>query len=339
MCTDNNNHPQATRILNTGKQFPGRPTLGSWVTYALGTENQNLPAYVALRDPKGYNSGGTLKWDCGWLPAVYRGTEFRSQGAPVLDLHPALAQPAGAQQNDLDLLSKLNEEHRRRNALESDLDARIRHYELAARMQLSAEKVVDVAQETAATRKLYGLDEPATADYGLRCLMARRLVEAGVRFVHVSTPINTPWDNHNNLQAGITEISAKIDRPSAALIADLKQRGMLDSTIVLWAGEFGRLPITQNGNGRDHNRLGFTAILAGGGFKAGYLHGKTDELGYKAVEDRVTVPDLLATLLHQFGLDHERLAYQHNGREETLTDAAVTGAHVATPLLRNPITA
>ncbi|MFN0054665.1 MAG: DUF1501 domain-containing protein [Planctomycetales bacterium] len=333
MHGENNNHPQALRIMLTGKLFPGRPTLGAWVAYGLGTENQNLPAFVALRDPKGYNSGGPLNWDSGWLPAVYRGTEFQSQGAPVLNLQSAIPLPRGAQRADLELLARLNEAHRERNPFESDLEARIRHYELAARMQLSAEGVLDLAQETAATRALYGLDEPTTADYGKRCLMARRLVESGVRFVHVEAPARTPWDNHSNLKQGIEQIASKVDRPAAALIQDLKQRGLLSSTIVLWGGEFGRLPTSQNGDGRDHNRHGFGLVLAGGGFKAGHRHGATDEFGYKAVEGRVSCPDLLATLLHQVGLDHERLHYIHAGREETLTDPAVTRARVVDELL------
>jgi hypothetical protein len=333
MFTENNNHPQALRLFLTGKVFSGRPTLGAWTTYALGTENQNLPAFVALRDPKGHNSGGTLNWDSGWLPAVFRATEFQSQGSPVLNLHSAVAMPAGAQKADLDLLAQLNEEHRRRFPQEGDLEARIRHYELAARMQLCAEKVLDLAEETEATRKAYGMDRPATADYGKRCLMARRLVEAGVRFVHIDAPIRTPWDNHSNLKQGIEEIAAKVDQPAAALIRDLKQRGLLDSTIVVWTGEFGRLPVSQGGNGRDHNRNAFGLFAAGGGFKSGYIHGATDDFGYRAVEGKVSCPDFMATLLNQLGLDHERLTYFHNGREETLTDPAVSKAHVVDELL------
>jgi hypothetical protein len=333
MYTDNNNHPQALRSFLTGKIFPGRPALGAWVSYALGTENEDLPAFVALRDPKGYNSGGTLNWDSGWLPAVFRATEFQSQGAPVLNLHPAVPQPAGAQRADLDLLAQLNEEHRRRFPHDSDLEARIRHYELAARMQLSAERVLDLSGETEATQALYGMDRPATADYGKRCLMARRLVEAGTRFVHIDAPVRNPWDHHSNLKKGIEEIAAKVDQPAAALIRDLRQRGLLESTIVVWTGEFGRLPVSQNGDGRDHNRNAFGLFVAGGGFKSGYTHGATDDFGYRAVGGRVGCPDFLATLLNQLGLDHERLAYFHNGREETLTDPAVTRAHVVDELL------
>jgi hypothetical protein len=339
MYSENNNHPQALRCLNTGKVLSGRPTLGAWITYALGSENQNLPAYVVLRDPEGYNTGGPTLWDNGWLPAQFRGTEIRSRGAPVLNLHPTVRLPEGVQKHNLDLLTALNEEYRRLRPDESELEARIRNYELAARMQLSAERVLSLARESEATRKLYGLDNPVTENLGTRCLMARRLVEAGVRFILIPTPIKLgaqPWDHHSNLKQGLESLCPEIDRPAAALMRDLKARGLLETTLVLWTGEFGRLPITQGGTGRDHNRHAFTLLVAGGGFKAGYVHGKTDEFGYKAIEDRVSCPDLLATLLHQFGLDHTQLAYRHNGRQESLTDPAVTSARVVAELLRDP---
>jgi Protein of unknown function (DUF1501) len=337
MFSDNNNHPQAMRCINTGKIFTGRPTLGSWVSYALGTENQNLPAFVVLRDPDGYTSGGTSLWENGWLPGQFRGTEIQSRGAAVLNLHPPVPLPAGVQQNTLEALAGLNEERRRLFPGESELEARIRNYELAARMQVSAEQVLDYSGETAAMRRLYGLDRAETSNFGTRCLMARRLVEAGVRFVQVMVPIGTGgWDHHSEIRSGLARLCPQVDRPSAALIHDLKQRGLLDSTIVLWAGEFGRLPITQHGTGRDHNRHAFTILLAGGGFKAGHIHGATDEFGYRALEGRVSCPSLLATLLHQVGLDHTRLAYRNNGREETLTDAPVTGARVVSEVLERP---
>jgi hypothetical protein len=336
MYSDNNNHPQATRCLNTGKIFPGRPALGSWISYALGTENQNLPAYVVLRDPDGYNNGGTTMWENGWLPAMYRGTEIQSRGAAVLNLHPAKELAPNVQRNNLVALAELNEEHRTLYPNESDLDARIRNYELAARMQLSADRVLDLSHETTETRKLYGLDDPVTENFGTRCLMARRLVESGVRFVQVLTPIKSgtnTWDHHENIKPGLEELCPQVDRPTAALIKDLKQRGLLDSTIVLWTGEFGRLPISQKGSGRDHNRNAFSLILAGGGFRSGYVHGRTDDLGYKSIEDRVSCPELLATILHQLGLDHDRLKYLHHGREESSTDSPVTGARVVHNLL------
>jgi hypothetical protein len=336
MFSDNNNHPQATRCINTGKTFPGRPALGSWISYALGTENQNLPAYVVLRDPDGYNNGGTTMWENGWLPALFRGTEIQSRGAAVLNLHPANALPEGVQRQNLELLAKLNEERRRLYPQESELEARIRNYELAARMQLSAEQVLDISHESSATRALYGLDDPTCANFGTRCLMARRMVESGVRFVQVMAPIRSggaPWDHHGGIKKGLVELCPQVDQPTAALIKDLKQRGLFETTIVLWTGEFGRLPISQGGDGRDHNRHAFSLILSGGGFKSGYVHGASDEFGYRAVEGRVSCPDLLATILHQMGIDHDRLDYLHHGRRETMTDAPVTGARVVRELL------
>jgi uncharacterized protein (DUF1501 family) len=253
-------------------------------------------------------------------------------------LHPDIALPEGVQQNDLELLARLNEEYHHLFPDDNELEARIRNYELAARMQRSAEQVLSLTQETAATRKLYGLDNPVTENFGTRCLMARRMVEAGVRFILIPAPIKqgaNPWDHHSDLKKGLETLCPQVDQPSAALIKDLKQRGLLETTIVVWSGEFGRLPISQGGSGRDHNRHAFTLLLAGGDFKAGTVYGTTDEFGYKAVEDRVSCPDLLATLLNQMGLDHTRLAYRHNGREESLTDPAVTGAHVVQELLNH----
>jgi Protein of unknown function (DUF1501) len=336
MFSEHNNHLEALVMLQTGKIFPGRPTLGAWVSYGLGTENQNLPAYIVLRDPEGYNTSGPLLWENGWLPALFRGTEFNSQGAPVLNLHPSVPLPKGVEQDNLAFLAKLNEEHRLKYPHDSDLEARIRNYELAARMQLSADEALDLSKESEPTRKLYGLDNPNTAGYGTRCLMARRLVESGVRFVQVFPPIKPsvqPWDSHGNIYQELQAICAKTELPVAGLIKDLKSRGLLDTTIVIWAGEFGRLPVSQNSTGRDHNRNAFSLWVCGGGFKAGYVHGATDEFGYRAVENRVSVPDLHATLLQQLGLDHRKLTYQHNGREETLTDFPATGAKVVKDLL------
>ncbi|MEW6305742.1 MAG: DUF1501 domain-containing protein [Verrucomicrobiota bacterium] len=336
MFTEHNNHTEALLMFNTGKIHQGRPTMGAWVSYALGTENQNLPAYIVLRDPEGYNTSGTLLWQSAWLPAIYRGTEFNSKGAPVLNLQSANPPPAGVQEETLKFLARLNEEHRKAYAYESDLESRIRNYELAARMQLSAGDALDLANESDATKQLYGLDNPKTSGYGLRCLMARRLVESGVRFVQIFPPAkqnNQPWDSHRHTKAEIEAIAAMTDQPSAALIKDLKQRGLLDQTIVIWAGEFGRLPVSQNGTGRDHNRNAFSLLLAGGGFRAGCTYGATDEVGYKAVENRVSVPDLHATILHLLGLDHDKVAFTHHGREETLTDSPVTKAKVIHGLL------
>ena len=336
MFTEHNNHTEALVMMSTGKLFQGRPSVGAWISYALGTENQNLPAYVVLRDPAGYNTSGKLVWSSGWLPALYQGTEFSSVGAPVLNLQPARPVPAGVQRDSLDFLAELNREHRRHYPGETELEARIQNYELAARMQLKAAESIDLSRESATTRKLYGLDNPVTASYGTRCLMARRLIEAGVRFVQVFPPTGQPWDAHSDTKGENEKICTVTDRPVAGFLRDMKSRGLLDSTVVLWTGEFGRLPVSQNGKGRDHNRNAFSLWLAGGGFKAGHVHGATDDFGYKAVADRVSVPDLHATILHQLGLDHRRLSYPYRGRDETLTDAPVSKARVVAKLLAKP---
>lgn len=336
MFTEHNNHTEALVMMSTGKLFQGRPSVGAWISYALGTENQNLLAYVVLRDPAGYNTSGKLVWSSGWLPALYQGTEFSSKGAPVLNLQPARPVPGSVQRDSLDFLAELNREHRRHYPRETELEARIQNYELAARMQLKAAESIDLSRESAATRKLYGLDNPTTASYGTRCLMARRLIEAGVRFVQVFPPTGQPWDAHSDTKGENEKICAVTDLPVAGFLRDMKSRGLLDSTVVLWTGEFGRLPVSQNGKGRDHNRNAFSLFLAGGGFKAGYVHGATDDFGYKAVVDRVSVPDLHATVLHQLGLDHRRLGYPHRGRDETLTDAPVSKARVVAKLLAKP---
>lgn len=310
--------------------------MGSWIGYALGTENRNLPGYIVLRDPAGYNTSGKMVWSSGWLPALFQGTEFSSQGSPVVHLKTPKSVIPEARQRSLQLLSDLNRRHQERHPRESELDARIQNFELAARMQLTATDVLDVSRETKSARALYGLDNPETAGYGLRCLMASRLVEHGVRFIQVFPPLKPsfqPWDNHNDLEKGLRQICAQTDQPSMVLIKDLKQRGLLDDVIVLWTGEFGRLPITENANGRDHNRHAFSLFLAGGGFKSGYTYGATDEFGYRVVEKRVSVPDLHATILQQLGLDHRRLSYVHAGRAERLTDPEVTGARVVSDLL------
>jgi len=336
MHTEHNNHSEALIMLQTGKIFPGRPTTGAWISYALGTENQNLPAYVVLRDPEGYSTNGSLVWDNGWLPALYRGTEFSSAGTPVLDLKPANPGPQGSQDDQLNVLARLNQKHRSLYPENTSLDARIKNYELAARMQLAAGEVLDLGKESEATKKMYGLDNPETAGYGLRCLMARRLVEAGVRFVQVFPPVRTglqPWDNHSNLSQDLPKICSYTDQGSAALVKDLKQRGLLNNTMVMWAGEFGRLPISQKGTGRDHNRFGFSLWMAGGGFKSGYVHGATDEIGYRATENPVSVPELHATMFQLLGLDHKKVTFSHHGREESLTDYPVTHAEMVSKLL------
>ncbi len=348
MHTGHNNHGEGLIMLQTGKIFPGKPVMGSWISYALGSESQNLPAYIVLRDPTGYSTGGKLLWSSGWLSPIYQGTEFSSEGSPVHHIAPSRPLPPGSQRESLDLLAKMNSEHQRRHPGEPALEARIQNYELAARMQLAATDVTDLSQESEATRKLYGLDDPITAGYGTRCLMARRLVEGGVRFVQVFPPNHRgpgnvspqPWDHHGSIRTGLETVCGHTDQPAAALITDLKERGLLESTIVLWTGEFGRLPISQgklnDRSGRDHNRHAFSLLLAGGGFRKGLVYGETDEFGYKSVVDRVSVANLHATILHTLGLDHKRLTYSHNGVEESLTDARLTKARVVEDLLESP---
>ena len=266
------------------------------------------------------------------MPAVHRGTEFSSEGSPILNLRSAKQQPAGIQGNNLKFLSTLNRLHQTKYPHDQRLDSRIQNYELAARMQLEALKIMGTEDETPQVQKLYGLDNPTTQSYGRRCLLARKLVERGVRCIQLFPPTGLTWDTHPNFDRA-EKISAATDLPAAGLIRDLKQRGLLESTIVLWCGEFGRLPISQNSRGRDHNRHACSLLLAGGGFKPGHVHGATDEVGYEAVEDRMSVPDLHATILHQLGIDHDQLTYRHTGRDETLTDSDVTGAQVVHSIL------
>jgi uncharacterized protein (DUF1501 family) len=291
-----------------------------------------LPAYVVLSDPGGLPTDGPLNWSSGFLPAIYQGTPFRPVGAPIANLQPPAGMSSAARQNQLQFLKELNGLHLRRYPENSELEARITNYELAASMQTAVPSVLDIAQESAETRKLYGLDNPKTAEYGKRCLLARRLVERGVRFVQIFLN-GQPWDTHDKNAERLKGLCAMADQPSAALVTDLKRRGLLDSTIVLWTGEFGRLPVSQGKDGRDHNRHGFSLWLAGGGFKKGHIHGATDDFGYKSVRDVVTVPDLHATLLYALGLDHLRLTYPHEGRNDNLTDSVVTNAKVIPQLL------
>jgi uncharacterized protein (DUF1501 family) len=298
----------------------------------MGSENRNLPAYVVLTDPAGLPVDGTRNWSSGWLPAVYQGTSFRSGSAPVLNLATPEGVTPAARSGQLRFLDELNRIHLDHHPGNAELAARIANFETAAQMQTAVPGVLDLSSETAETRKLYGLDDPTTGEYATRCLLARRLVERGVRFVQIYLS-GQPWDTHSKNAESLKGLCARTDRPSAALVLDLKRRGLLDSTIVLWTGEFGRLPISQGTDGRDHNRHAFSLWLAGGGFKSGYAHGRTDDFGYKAVEDEVSVHDLHATLLHALGLDHHRLTYPHDGRDESLSDAEVTRAKVVKALL------
>ena len=332
MATESVDHEAALRMIHSGKTFAGRPAWGSWVLYGLGSERQDLPAYVVLADPGGLPVEGTHNWSSGFLPAIYQGTAFRATGAPVANLHlPPGVSPAG-RRNQLQFLNELNISYRQRDPNNSELEARITNYELAARMQDSVPAALDISRESAETRKLYGLDNPPTAEYGRRCLLARRLVEQGVRFVQIFMS-GQPWDTHSKNAEQLKNLCAKTDQPSAALITDLKRRGLLDSTVVLWTGEFGRLPVSQGPDGRDHNRHAFSLWLAGGGFKKGYVHGATDDFSYKSVKDVVPVPNLHATLLYALGLDHQQLTYPRDGREDSLTDEVVSHAKVIPELL------
>ena len=332
-----NNHTEGIVNLACGKMFVGRPTLGAWISYGLGTENQNLPSFVVLRDPDGYSTSGGLMSKSGWLPALYGGTEFSSRGDPVQNLSPALPVGANVRRRGLEFLRELNEEHRRRYPEESELETRLQNYELAARMQMTATDVLDISQETAGTRTMYGLDVPQKENFGTRCLMARRLVERGVRFVQVFASKGQAWDHHSGITTGLPNECFATDQATTSLITDLKQRGLLESTIVMWGGEFGRMPVAQNSDGRDHNKRAATCFFAGGGFKGGCIYGKTDEVGYTIVENPFTAPDMFATITHQLGLDHRRVHYKHAGRFEDATDSVVTGARVHDELVNTPL--
>jgi len=332
MSTESVDHESALRLIHSGRFLAGLPTWGSWVTYALGSENRNLPSYVVLSDPGGLPVDGERNWSAGWLPAVYQGTPFRSGKSPVLHLQTPEGVSADARREQLRFLERLNRAHLKDHPENTELAARLENFETAARMQTSVPGVLNIGEETAETRSLYGLDNPATQEYGTRCLLARRLVEQGVRFVQIFLK-SQPWDTHSRNAESLKGLCAMTDQPSAALVQDLKRRGLLDSTIVLWTGEFGRLPVSQGSDGRDHNRRGFSLWIAGGGFKGGYVHGATDDFGYESVQDVVTVHDLHATLLESLGLDHRRLTFPHDGRPSSLTDPDVTKARVVRELL------
>lgn len=323
--TDSFAHGSGLLEMNTGYLRQGYPCLGSWVSYGLGTVNQNLPAFVVLLDQRGGPISGPPNWGAGFMPAAHQGTQLRVNGDPILNLSPPVGVSSAQQRNQLDLLAQFNRQHRRATPDNNELDARIASYELAFRMQSSAPEAVDLTRETEATKRLYGLDEPMTEKFGRRCLLARRMVERGVRFVQVYSGgghSEQTWDAHRDVVANHTQHCGETDRPIAGLLMDLKQRGLLDETLVIWTSEFGRTPTGQNGKGRDHSPRGFTTWLAGGGIKGGQVHGATDEFGYAAVEDKVHVHDLHATILHLLGFDHERLTYFNGGRHHRLTDVS-----------------
>ena len=323
MHTGANGHEVSIRYFHGGiPAVLGRPTLGSWLAYGLGCESQDLPAYMVLSDPGGLPVDGVTNWSNGFMPAMFQGTVLRPREPRILNLQPPPHLLGTFQRQNLGLLRELNERHLREHPQEAELEARIASYELAARMQTAASEALDIGSETEATHRMYGLDRDETREYGTRCLIARRLVERGVRFVQLFHA-GQPWDNHSSIATALPGICRKTDQPSAALVKDLKQRGLLESTIVHWGGEIGRLPVTQGPvakAGRDHNGQGFSLWLAGGGVRPGMTFGKTDDFGHRAVENVVTPNDFQATLLHLFGLDHEQLSYPHNARLQTVTN-------------------
>ncbi|MFM7110245.1 MAG: DUF1501 domain-containing protein [Planctomycetota bacterium] len=323
--TDSHAHGSALVMMNTGKTFIGRPSLGSWAVYGLGAENSNLPGYVVLMDKRGGPISGQPNWSSGFISAAYSGTLFRPSGDPILDLRGPAGITRAAQRAQLDLLAELNQRHMDLRPGGRELAARAQSYELAFKMQAAAPEAVDLARESRATLSLYGVGDKVTDEFGRNCLIARRLVERGVRFVQLYSGgghLEDTWDAHAGIESNHGKHAAEVDRPIAGLLTDLAARGMLDSTLVVWGGEFGRMPFSESRNepGRNHNPYGFSMWLAGGGAKGGVTHGATDDLGFQAVENTVHIPDLHATILHLMGLDHERLTHFHQGRHERLTD-------------------
>jgi hypothetical protein len=339
MTADSPIHGSAMLMMNSGRILSGFPCLGSWATYGLGSENENLPGFVVMLDSKGGPISGAKNWSSGFMPATYQGTILRTQGAPILDLNPPPGMSRESQRIVLDHLRAANEEHERLRPGHSDLAARIASYELAFKMQQFAPEAVDFSQETAATHTMYGLDNARTADFGRKCMLARRLVERGVRFVQIFAGKGTasdgsvndvPWDCHSDLETNHRSCALHTDQPAAALLTDLAARGLLESTLVIWGGEFGRTSDSQGSKGRDHNPNGFTIWLVGPGVRGGLHYGATDDFGYKAVEKKIHVNDLHATLLRLLGLEHTRLTYRFNGRDFRLTDV---GGNVLSEIL------
>ncbi|MCE9566970.1 MAG: DUF1501 domain-containing protein [Planctomycetes bacterium] len=325
--TDSHAHGSALVMMNTGKTFIGRPSLGSWAVYGLGTVNQDLPGYVVLMDKRGGPISGQPNWASGFMSAAYSGTLFRPSGDPILDLRGPGHVTREVQREQLDLLAKLNQEHLDAHPGGKELAARAASYELAFRMQAATPEAVDFTKESTKTLELYGVGKKPTDEFGRNCLIARRLVERGVRFVQLYSGgghLEDTWDAHQSIEKNHGQHAGEVDTPIAALLTDLENRGLLDETLVVWGGEFGRMPFSEGRGepGRNHNPYGFSMWLAGAGVKGGIAYGATDELGFEAVEKRCHVHDLHATILHLMGLDHEKLTYFHQGRHERLTDVA-----------------
>lgn len=321
---DSVNHPQSIYQMNTGSILMGKPSMGAWVSYGLGSENRNMPNFVVLPDPRSGIKGGPPAWGSGFLPAVHQGTTLRPGANPILNLQPPPNPNGGSNDNrsTIDLIQKLNRKHLADRDYDDSLEARIKSYELAYRMQSEAPDLVDIGGESTKTKKLYGIDQPHTREFGTRCLLARRMIEKGVRMVQLYSGDTLGWDAHKDVMKNHSEHCAATDVPVAGLLADLKLRGLLEDTLVIWGGEFGRMPMTEKGTGRDHNPWGYSVVLAGAGVKGGYAHGATDPIGLRAEKKKVHINDLHATILHILGLNHEELTYFHNGRDERLTEFA-----------------
>jgi hypothetical protein len=327
--TESNNHSPALFMMNTGMARMGFPCVGSWVTYGLGSASRNLPGFVVMSDPKGRGlpKGHAANWSSGFLPGVFQGTHLKSSGPAIDNLQMPTGMTSQSQRQQLDLLKQLNQTFLEKQASESELTARIESFELAYRMQMAAPEALDLEKEPANIHELYGVNKPECDHFARQCLTARRLVERGVRFVQIYSggmENQRSWDGHSDIQGNHSQFAGETDQPVAALLEDLKQKGLLDETLVIWCGEFGRLPVAQISDkpGRDHNPHCFTAWLAGGGVRGGVSYGESDEVGYKAAVDKVHINDLHATILHLLGMDHQKLTYRYNGRDFRLTDVA-----------------
>ncbi len=324
---DSVNHPQSVYQMNTGSILMGKPSVGAWVAYGLGTENQSMPAYVVMPDPTSGPKGGPNAWGNGYLPATYQGTTMRPGDNPILNLRPQKQISAAQQRSTLDLIRRLNAGHLQQRDFDDELNARVEAYELAFRMQTEAPEIVDISGESEATRRLYGIDRKDTREFGTRCLLARRMVERGVRFVQLYSGGTNGWDAHKDVLSNHTELCGATDLPVAGLLKDLKSRGLLEDTLVIWGGEFGRMPMNEQGTGRDHNPWGYTTVLAGAGVRGGFAYGASDPIGLRAAENKIHVHDLHATILHLLGMDHEKLTFFHNGLQDRLTGVAGNVVH------------
>ena len=329
---DSVNHPQSVYQMNTGSILMGNPSVGSWVAYGLGSENQDMPAFIVMPDPGGGLKGGPAAWSSGYLPASYQGVTVRSGTSPIIDLQGQPGVSPEQQQRNLDLIQSLNQRHLAQRDHDDQLGARIRAYELAFRMQARAPELVDTSSETLTTFQQYGIDHQETRDFGMRCLLARRMVERGVRFVQLYSGDTNGWDAHSDVDSNHSGYCRRTDKPVAGLLKDLKQRGLLDDTLVIWGGEFGRMPMSEQGTGRDHNPWGYCTWLAGAGITGGRAYGATDDIGLRAAVNPVPVRNFHASILHLMGVDHEQLTYFHNGLDKRLTGP--DQAHVIHEMIR-----